>query len=83
MASKGDKLEQWCKTVLDFSSQYGSETNISYTVYNLVGPSQIYPSYGDFTQAAVWVKEHFNHCLDILLSFVVIGWFHPKADEMH
>ncbi|XP_060598191.1 F-box/LRR-repeat protein 4-like [Ruditapes philippinarum] len=40
--------------VTDFSSQYGSETSISYTASNLAGRGNIYPSYGDFTQACVF-----------------------------
>ena len=68
MAAKGEKLEQWCKGVLDFSSQYGSETNISYTISNIVGPSQLYPSYGDFTQAAVLVIVNFVCVLDVCFS---------------
>ena len=42
--------------VTDFSSQYGSETSISYTAKNLAGRGSIFPSYGDFTQACVFVS---------------------------
>jgi len=44
--------------VTDFSSQYGSETSISYTANNLAGRGNIFPSYGDFTQACVFVSIH-------------------------
>jgi len=46
---------QYADDVTDFSSQYGSEISISYTVSNITGPSTIYPNYGDYTQAAVLV----------------------------
>ena len=49
-------LAQWGRDVPEFSSQYGSETSIAYTVSNIAGQSTIYPSYGDFTQAAVLVS---------------------------
>ncbi|ESO03659.1 hypothetical protein HELRODRAFT_173356 [Helobdella robusta] len=39
--------------VIDFSSQYGPERSISYTINNIIGPPQIFPRYGDFTQSAV------------------------------
>ena len=63
MADRGGNLEQWVKEITDYSSQYGSETSISYTVPNLAGPSQLFPSYGDFTQAAVlvWVVLFCKH----------------------
>ncbi|XP_062574449.1 F-box/LRR-repeat protein 4-like [Saccostrea cucullata] len=45
---------QFAVEVTDFSSQYGSETSISYTASNLAGRCNIYPGYGDFTQACVF-----------------------------
>lgn len=48
-----DEVHQFAQEVVDFSSQYGSDTSISYTVSNLSGRCNIYPSYGDYTQAAV------------------------------
>ena len=57
---KGELITQWGKEIIDFSSQYGSETSISYTVPNLAGPCSIYPNYGDFTQAAVLVCNRSN-----------------------
>jgi len=45
----------YAQDVVDFSSQYGSETSISYTVSNIAGRFSTYPSYGDFTQTAVLV----------------------------
>ncbi|XP_067648958.1 F-box/LRR-repeat protein 4-like [Haliotis asinina] len=47
-------IQHYAKDVVDFSSQYGSETSISYTACNLAGKSNIYPGYGDFTQACVF-----------------------------
>lgn len=55
-----DIVVQFAKEVLDFSSQYGSETSISYAVPNIAGHSSIYPSYGDFTQACVFVSWAVN-----------------------
>ena len=43
--------------VTDFSSQYGAETRLSYVAANLAGDYTIYPNYGDFTQACVFVSE--------------------------
>ncbi|CAL1528204.1 unnamed protein product [Lymnaea stagnalis] len=40
--------------VIDFSSQYGSESSISYVAYNLAGKACVFPSYGDYTQACVF-----------------------------
>lgn len=40
--------------VLDFSSHYGSENSMSYTMWNLAGMPNVYPSSGDFTQTAVF-----------------------------
>ncbi|XP_053374436.1 F-box/LRR-repeat protein 4-like [Mercenaria mercenaria] len=66
--SEKDPVEEYCKAggskedivifnaqeVTDFSSQYGSGTSISYAACNLAGRGNIYPSYGDFTQACVF-----------------------------
>ena len=42
--------------VKDFSSQYGAEERMSYAAQNLAGDFNIYPNYGDFTQACVFVS---------------------------
>ncbi|XP_064614547.1 F-box/LRR-repeat protein 4-like [Liolophura sinensis] len=47
-------IVQFADDVSSFSSQYGSEMGMSYTVSNLVRQTNIYPSYGDFTQACVF-----------------------------
>lgn len=52
---------QYVEEVSDFSSQYGSETSISYTASNIAGQPTTYPNYGDFTQAAVFVSERYTH----------------------
>ena len=54
-----DNVRLYVQEVVDFSSQYGSETSISYTVSNVAGRSSTYPSYGDFTQTAVLVVKLF------------------------
>ena len=51
-----EAIQQFAKKVHHFSSQYGSETSLSYTVPNLAGRCAIYPDYGDFTQACVFVS---------------------------
>ncbi|KAM9724565.1 F-box/LRR-repeat protein 4 isoform 2-T3 [Menidia menidia] len=48
------EVEQYAKEVLDFSSHYGSENSMSYTMWNLAGSPNVYPSSGDFTQTAVF-----------------------------
>ncbi|XP_075720310.1 F-box/LRR-repeat protein 4 isoform X2 [Rhinoderma darwinii] len=45
---------QYSKEILDFSSHYGSENSMSYTMWNLAGAPNVYPSSGDFTQTAVF-----------------------------
>ncbi|KAI8793301.1 F-box/LRR-repeat protein 4 [Biomphalaria glabrata] len=61
MQSKGDvspvanyliRLEG--QDVTDFSSQYGSESSISYVASNLAGKPCVFPSYGDYTQTCVF-----------------------------
>lgn len=51
-------ITQYAKDVTDFSSQYGSETSISYTASNLAQRDNIYPNYGDYTQACVFVSSY-------------------------
>ncbi|NXW76795.1 FBXL4 protein, partial [Hirundo rustica] len=48
------EIVQYAKEVLDFSSHYGSENSMSYTMWNLAGVPNVYPSSGDFTQTAVF-----------------------------
>nr|XP_039251668.1 F-box/LRR-repeat protein 4-like [Styela clava] len=49
-------IKQYASGVIDFSSQYGGENprSVSYSVANIAGEPRIFPSYGDFTQAAVF-----------------------------
>ena len=42
--------------VTDFSSQYGSESSISYVAVNLAGQLSVFPKYGDYTQVCVLVS---------------------------
>ncbi|XP_043921731.1 F-box/LRR-repeat protein 4 [Protopterus annectens] len=46
--------QQYVKEVVDFSSHYGSENSMSYTMWNLANKPNVYPNSGDFTQAAVF-----------------------------
>lgn len=65
-------VEQFASEVLDFSSQYGSDTSISYTAYNLTGKPSKFPDYGDFPQVFVmktygnWWKECPSGCVDYM-----------------
>ncbi|MGH0154780.1 UNVERIFIED_CONTAM: hypothetical protein FKN15_005048 [Acipenser sinensis] len=48
------EVEQYVKEVVNFSSHYGSENSMSYTMWNLAGMPNVFPSSGDFTQTAVF-----------------------------
>lgn len=48
------EVVQYAKEVLDFSSHYGSENSMSYTMWNLAVVPNVFPSSGDFTQTAVF-----------------------------
>ncbi|VTJ69548.1 Hypothetical predicted protein [Marmota monax] len=48
------EVVQYAKEVVDFSSHYGSENSMSYTMWNLAGVPNVFPSSGDFTQTAVF-----------------------------
>ncbi|XP_035176611.1 F-box/LRR-repeat protein 4 isoform X2 [Oxyura jamaicensis] len=58
------EIVQYAKEVLDFSSHYGSENSMSYTMWNLAGIPNVYPSSGDFTQTAVFrtYGTWWDHC---------------------
>uniref|UniRef100_A0A1B0CEB9 F-box domain-containing protein n=2 Tax=Lutzomyia longipalpis TaxID=7200 RepID=A0A1B0CEB9_LUTLO len=43
-------INQYAQKVIDFSSQYGSDTSISYTAYNITGRPSKFPDYGDFPE---------------------------------
>jgi len=49
----GDPIRQLAIKVVSFSSQYGGENSRTYGALNLVGNGNIFPSYGDYTQAFV------------------------------
>lgn len=48
------EVVQYAKEVVDFSSHYGSENSMSYTMWNLASVPNVFPSSGDFTQTAVF-----------------------------
>ncbi|KAF5896976.1 F-box/LRR-repeat protein 4, partial [Clarias magur] len=48
------ELDQYAKEVLDFSSHYGGEGSMSYTMWNAAGAPSVFPSSGDFTHTAVF-----------------------------
>lgn len=47
-------MDQYAKEVLDFSSHYGGEGSMSYTMWNAAGAPSVFPSSGDFTHTAVF-----------------------------
>lgn len=53
-------MENSCKQnaskVTFFTSQYGRNNSISYTVTNICGGVDVFPKYGDFTQTSVMVR---------------------------
>ncbi|KAL7300445.1 hypothetical protein TKK_0006797 [Trichogramma kaykai] len=65
-------VEQFVSDVVDFSSQYGNNSNISYTAYNIAGNPSKFPDYGDFPQAFVmrtygkWWDRAPSKCLDYM-----------------
>ena len=74
-----DDARLYVQEVVDFSSQYGSETSISYTVSNIAGRSSTYPSYGDFTQTAVLVGTLFSlepFYFMVLSSYILVLFLH-------
>ncbi|XP_035674239.1 F-box/LRR-repeat protein 4-like [Branchiostoma floridae] len=51
---KAGYVHQHAIEVVDFSSQYGYDGSMSYVASNLAGPPNVFPGYGDFTQACVF-----------------------------
>lgn len=49
-------LRQYGSKVRDFSSQYGSNSSVSYSANNIAGPPSSYPNYGDFSMSFVLVS---------------------------
>lgn len=49
-------IKQFAQRVLEFSSQYGSDSSISYTACNITGRPSKYPSYGDFPETFAMVN---------------------------
>ncbi|CAH8599876.1 unnamed protein product [Schistosoma turkestanicum] len=45
--TKWELVHQFVHEVVDFSSQYGSESGTGFTAANIVGPCQVYPNYCD------------------------------------
>ena len=54
--SNSDELEQYAAHVSQFTSQYGREGTISYTVPNIIGPPSQPGAEGDFASSAVLVS---------------------------
>jgi len=57
-------ISQYVSAVFDFSSQYGSDSSISYTAYNLTGKPSNFPDYGDFPQN-FFMKTYGNWWKDV------------------
>lgn len=54
------RICQYVHRVIDYSSQYGSDTSISYTAFNIVGRQSQYPDYGDFPETFAMVNIPIN-----------------------
>ena len=50
------RICQYAHRVLDYSSQYGSDTSISYTAFNIIGRQSKYPDNGDFPETFAMVR---------------------------
>ena len=50
------EIEQFASAVVNFSSQYGTLGTSSYTASNLASGTNVYPKYGDYTEAFVLVS---------------------------
>lgn len=55
--SENVRICQYANRVIDFSSQYGSDTSISYTAFNIIGRQSKYPDYGDFPETFAMVRN--------------------------
>ena len=55
-SSKMTNIEQFAWKVVNFSSQYGTAGTSSYTASNLASGLNVYPKYGDYTEAFVLVS---------------------------
>lgn len=55
LKNKHTIIQQFVQNILDFSSQYGREQSLSYTVSNVRGGPSNYPKYGDFMESCVLV----------------------------
>uniref|UniRef100_A0A094ZWW4 F-box/LRR-repeat protein 4 n=1 Tax=Schistosoma haematobium TaxID=6185 RepID=A0A094ZWW4_SCHHA len=52
--TKWELVHQFVHEVVDFSSQYGSESGTGFTAANIVGPCQVYPNYCDSNATAAF-----------------------------
>lgn len=53
------RVVQYTQEGSGFQLHYGSENSMSYTMWNLAGVPNVFPSSGDFTQTAVFeLTEH-------------------------
>lgn len=53
---RGPLIEQYVSDVIDFSSQYGSDSSISFSASNIVDRPTKYPVYGDFPETFAMVR---------------------------
>ncbi|KAF0294407.1 F-box/LRR-repeat protein 4 [Amphibalanus amphitrite] len=75
-SSDDGDLEQYASSVAHFSSQYGGEGTISYTVPNIIGPPSQPGVEGDFASSAVLVNVGFDTAVYVL-SVRVFECYHP------
>lgn len=61
-------ITQFAQRVLEFSSQYGSDSSISYTACNITGRPSKFPNYGDFPETFAMV------CVDFAYIFLFFNF---------
>lgn len=64
--STTNRIEQLVQGVLDFSSQYGSDSSISFTAHNITGAPSKFPEYGDFPETFAMVRFIFQYNLKLI-----------------
>lgn len=54
-------IKQFVSDVIDFSSQYGNDSSISYSAINITKKPSKFPYYGDFAETYQMVIEIINY----------------------
>lgn len=75
------KICQYVHRVIDFSSQYGSDTSISYTAFNIIGRQSKFPEYGDFPETFAMVSTKKKSGQKIILRSDLMS-FHSVPENV-